>query len=860
MSADSEGAARDRSCHGHTEETRLSGAGDVDVLDDIFKEFLVESYENLDQLDQDLIALEDTPDDRDCLASVFRTVHTIKGTSGFLALPKLERVAHVGENLLVPLRDGDLNLSREIADGLLAMVDAIREILGHIEDSGGEGDGEYEALVARLELLLQQEMAAATGETAPGETAVGASLSDEELSDVVSTLESSAEKASTETGAAPRAGRRIKATRRDSGSKKNRATTKSDTESVISSDVGNPAAAETPALTEAPAQAADTETEASSESRDTNEAASVTADAALPPAAPQKAEATSGGKEPAASDSSKSTSSIADQTVRIDVDLLDRLMNLVGELVLARNQILQFTCESADATLAAASQRLNLITTELQEGVMKTRMQPIKNAWNKLPRVVRDLSAACSKKVEVRMEGEETELDKTILEAIKDPLTHIVRNSVDHGIESPDVRVANGKPAEGTLCLRAFHESGQVNIEIIDDGGGINVDRVREKAVEKGLVTAEQAATMSDREATSLILLPGFSTAPKVTNVSGRGVGMDVVKTNIERISGTLEIHSTPGQGTTLRIKIPLTLAIVPALVVQAAGGQYAIPQVSLLELVRLEASRVKDEIEFIHDAPVYRLRGNLLPLVYLDEQLGLCRKRARHEHNQTINIVVLQAEDRHFGLVVDAVTDTQEIVVKPLSGHLKAIAAYAGSTIMGDGSVALILDVLGIAQRGSILSERHDQALRGSGGDLASDSNASTEPLLVVDPGDGSPVAVRLSTVARLEEFRKTDIERSGHLEVVQYRGDIMPLIHLQSSGYGMDAREESARIPVVVFTSGDQSVGIVVGRVIDIVQHALADDSEGLVPGSHVISGRVTELLDLEEFVRSTMPQVFA
>lgn len=805
----------------------------MDVLDDIFKEFLVESYENLDQLDQDLIALEDTPDDRDCLASVFRTVHTIKGTSGFLALPKLERVAHVGENLLVPLRDGELDLSRDIADGLLAMVDAIREILSHIEVGEGEGDGEYDALVVRLEQLLEKETAAASGKTLEG-----TSLSDEELSDVVSTLESIAEAVATDATnaeAAGTSGQKIKATRRDSGRK----TAQTETTSEV--DVADDDAEDTSLL-----EAVD-------------EAPTVAAEVTQTQAAPQKTETARGSKEAAASDSPKS-SSIADQSVRIDVDLLDRLMNLVGELVLARNQILQFTGESADVTLAAASQRLNLITTELQEGVMKTRMQPIKNAWNKLPRVVRDLSASCGKKVEVRMEGEETELDKTILEAIKDPLTHIVRNSVDHGIESPEERVANGKPAEGTLCLRAFHESGQVNIEIIDDGGGINVDRVRQKGIEKGLITAEQAASMSDREATNLILLPGFSTAQKVTNVSGRGVGMDVVKTNIERISGTLEIHSLPGQGTTLRIKIPLTLAIVPALVVQSAGGQYAIPQVSLLELVRLEASRVKSEIEFIHDAPVYRLRGNLLPLVYLDEQLGLRGKRARNEHNQTVNIVVLQAEDRHFGLVVDAVTDTQEIVVKPLGGHLKGIAAYAGSTIMGDGSVALILDVLGIAQRGSILSELHDQALRGSGGKLSGEAAATTEPLLVVDPGDGSPVAVRLSAVARLEEFKQTDIERSGHSEVVQYRGHIMPLIHLQTSGYGMDTGSESGRVPVVVFTSREQSVGIVVGRVIDIVQHTLTDDSDGLVPGSHVISGRVTELLDLEEFVRSTMPQVFA
>lgn len=383
--------------------------------------------------------------------------------------------------------------------------------------------------------------------------------------------------------------------------------------------------------------------------------------------------------------------------MRIDVELLDHLMNLVGELVLARNQIQQFSCATEDATIHSASQRLNLITTELQESVMKTRMQPISNAWSKLPRVVRDLSSSCGKKVDVKMEGADTELDKTILEAIKDPLTHIVRNSVDHGIKTPDVRTANGKPAEGTLCLRAFHDGGQVNIEIIDDGGGINVDRVREKAIENGMVSAEQAADMNDRELTYLILLPGFTTAAQVTNVSGRGVGMDVVRTNIKRINGTLEIKSVPGRGTTLRIRIPLTLAIVPALIITTGGDQYAIPQVNLLELVRLAGDRAQ-EIEFIHDAPVYRLRGKLLPLVYLDEQLGLREQRERTDREETVNIAVLQAEDRQYGLVFDAITDTQEIVVKPLGQHLKGIPSYAGTTIMGDGTVALILDIIGLA------------------------------------------------------------------------------------------------------------------------------------------------------------------
>ncbi|WP_143543803.1 chemotaxis protein CheA, partial [Rhodopirellula sp. MGV] len=547
-------------------------------------------------------------------------------------------------------------------------------------------------------------------------------------------------------------------------------------------------------------------------------------------------------------DSSEKSASVVDSTVRIDVALLDKLMNLVGELVLARNQIMQFSGATEDPAMAAASQRLNLITTELQEGVMKTRMQPIRNAWNKLPRVVRDLSTSCGKKVAVVMEGADTELDKTILEAIKDPLTHIVRNSVDHGIEPPEVRLEAGKPEEGTLCLRAFHEGGQVNIEIVDDGGGINADRVRDKALEKGLITPEQADTMGDRELTNLILLPGFSTAAKVTNVSGRGVGMDVVKTNIERIGGTLEIQSKGGQGTTLRIKIPLTLAIVPALIIKSGGGQYAIPQVSLLELVRLDGARAKKEIEYIHDVPVYRLREHLLPLVYLDEQLGI-RPFGQHRQDlDAVNIVVLQAEDRQFGLVVEAITDTQEIVVKPLGAHLKNISAYAGATIMGDGTVSLILDVIGIAQKSCVLIEHRDRSLREHAHRGMSRSKDG-ESVLIIDSGDGTRAAIRLSSVARLEEFATNDLERSGHSYVVQYRGQILPLISLSSqvSDFSNSGQE---RLHTVVYSYEGQSVGIVVGKIVDIVHQQLGNNND-VASGRSVIQDRVTQIVDLKHVV---------
>lgn len=772
----------------------------MDGFDEVIKEFLVESYESLDALDSDLVALEDTPDDRDRLASIFRTVHTIKGTSGFLALPKLERVAHVGENLLVPLRDGALELNADIADGLLAMVDAIREILGNLEGGDGEGDTDFEPLVDRLRQLLE----GGPQESPPAEAAPAQAepLAEGEAQAVVDAL----------------------------------------------------AAAETPASDDAANQSA-SETESADAANPVVETAAAAVETPEPKAEAPKPKPAKKAAKKSDKGADSDRRSMADATVRIDVELLDKLMNLVGELVLSRNQILQFCSESDDATMIAASQRLNHITTELQEGVMKTRMQPIRNAWSKLPRVVRDLSSTCGKKVEVRMEGADTELDKTILEAIKDPLTHIVRNSVDHGIEAPDVRAAHGKPAEGILLLRAFHEGGQVNIEIVDDGGGINSDRIRDKALEKGLITEEQAETMNERELTSLILLPGFSTAAKVTNVSGRGVGMDVVKTNIERIGGTLDIQSTQGHGTTLRIKIPLTLAIVPALITRTGGDSYAIPQVSLLELVRLEAHKAAEDIEFIHDAPVYRLRDTLLPLVYLDEQLGLRSRRHRGDEQESVNIVVLQAEDRQFGLVVDAVTDTQEIVVKPLGQQIKGIPTYAGATIMGDGTVALILDVLGLAHKSGVLTEHRDRSI-GDKKHVDDHINGDTESLLVVDTSEGLRAAVRLSTVARLEEFAVADIEQSGQMQVVQYRGEILPLISL-GGGYGGATAGDSPTLNTVVYSSGDRRVGVVVGRIVDIVR-----EQRDLKPDANnrsIIHGRVTEIVELESLVRQSLPGFF-
>jgi two-component system chemotaxis sensor kinase CheA len=761
---------------------------------EIVKEFLVESYENLDRLDRELVGLEKNPDDRDALSSVFRTIHTIKGTCGFLGFSKLEAVAHVGENLLTRLRDRLLVLSPEITTALLNMVDAVRQILSQIETTGQEGERDDSLLISRLTRLQQSPEAPvpvpnSTSEAAAPQSSIGDILM--------------------QTAGVTRGEIQLATEKQNEGDPRRLG------EILVEQGAVRPA--------------------------DIVDALRI-------------------------QQSSRVQATASDSSIRVDVGLLDKVMNLVGELVLARNQVLQFASRMKDTGFLAASQRLNLITTELQEGVMKTRMQPIGNIWGQFPRTVRDVAMVCGKEINIEMEGKETELDKTIIEAIKDPLTHLVRNSVDHGVELPEVRVKAGKERAGRLTLRAFHEGGQVNIEISDDGAGLNAERIRKKAVERSLITSEQAARMADREIFNLIFLPGFSTAEKVTNVSGRGVGMDVVKTNVEKIGGTVDVQSTLGQGTTVRVKIPLTLAIIPALVVTCGGDRYAIPQVSLLELVRIKADDVAKGIELVHGAPVYRLRGRLLPLVYLSRALNLpADSRPAMEKDGAVNIVVVQADERQFGLVVDQINDTEEIVVKPLRKQLKMLKTFAGSSIMGDGKVALILDVLGLAQRSSVVTEGRARVPT----EKAAESAAATEGekqtfLLFAGPGD-SRMAIPLSSLERLEEFPVAKVEMSGSQWVTQYRGQILPLVRLNvvleerrnklRTLHALPA-VDSGPIQVLVLGHEGRYFGLVVERILDIIKDRAdvrSAATRALVLYSVVIGDRVTELLDIPAILRS-------
>jgi two-component system chemotaxis sensor kinase CheA len=769
--------------------------------DEIITEFLVEAHENLDVLDRELLALEKNPHTPELLASVFRRVHTVKGACGFLGFAKMEIVAHASENLLSKVREEELELTPTIITALLGVADTMRGILRGIEANGKEGDEDYSPVVENINRLQR-----GGAESAPAPAPAAAP---------VPAKSPAAPAPSAPAASAPAASAARPA----------------------------PAPATTPTPTPTPAPAA--------------------AKPAAPPPAPTAHAAPShapAAPEPAAD---QRAHNVSDSYLRVDVGLLDKLMNLVGELVLARNQVLQVAPLVDDQNFSATSQRLNLITTELQSGVMKTRMQPIGNIWEKLPRVVRDLALICGKQVRVEMEGNETELDKTIIEAIKDPLTHLVRNCVDHGVEPAADRIAAGKSPEGRLFLRAYHEGGQVNIEISDDGKGMDLDAIKNKALERNLITAEQVARMSERDVQNLIFLPGLSTAQKVSNVSGRGVGMDVVKTNIEKIGGVVDVHSRRGNGTTFRIKIPLTLAIIPALIVTSGGDRYAVPQISLLELVRLKGTQARDRIEIIQGAPVYRLRGNLLPLVYLNRELEIQSAPRGGDQEESVNIVVLQADNRRFGLVVDQVNDTEEIVVKPLGQHLKGITAFAGATIMGDGRVALILDILGIAQQASVMSQVHDRAAANLG--ITKDEKASQrQTLLLFLTRDGRRMAIPLSIVARLEEFPRQSLERFGSNQVVQYRGRILPLIDIVDlvggqGGFGGTSNEtvtaSADTIHVVVYNEGERSIGVVVGQILDIVDEVVDASASirGAIAGCAVIQQKVTELVNLQALVRS-------
>ena len=755
-------------------------------MDDLTREFLLESQEGLDRMERCLTDLETRPSDKELLAEIFRSVHTIKGTTGFLGFSRLEALSHAGENLLGLLREGQLAANPDIISGLLSLMDILRGVLRSIETTGGEGESQEQdgAMIARLEILQRGGASVVVAEPVLAAIEVAAPAHPGKLRK-------------------PRSPRKRSNTSQQSAPPPD-----------LSGEAGP--------LREIEAAPQDQEPGP----RPIPASAAVASIPARP--------ATESTPAPAPETQTASTPGTADSTLRVDVELLNRMMNLVGELVLTRNQILQAT--SADAGFATLGRRLDMVTADLRESVMKARMQPVSHVFSRFPRLVRDLALGLDKKVRLEMEGQETELDKSLLEAIRDPLTHCIRNSIDHGIEMPDVRVAAGKPAEGVVRLRACHEGSHVIVEVHDDGAGMSIERIRQKAIERQLVPQQRAEQMNEREILQLIFLPGFSTAETVTSVSGRGVGMDVVRTNVEKIGGKVEVDSHGGKGTVLRLRIPLTLAIIPALIVHSRGQNFAVPQASLTELVHLSTGETDSRIERLENAALYRLRGRLLPLVFLDRLL----QQPPRERSAPCDIAILNADGRRFGLVVDGLADPEEIVVKPLAPVLREIGFYAGATILGNGEMALILNPGAIAQHANVgMSSEADES-----GD---DENVSRKDFLLVETGSRR-AALPLETVVRIERIPRSRIERAGSRPVLRFEGALLPLDDAASAL--IDENDDpDGQTTVVVCRDGQRHVGMTVSQVLDVTGgQQLEEAGSGLAAdGITLLHEKVTGIVSL-------------
>jgi len=887
-------------------------------MDDLLNEFLTETAESIDVVDVELVKLEQEPNNKEVLDNIFRLVHTIKGTCGFLGLPRLESVAHASENVLGKFRDGELDVTEHSVTVILESLDRIKEILAGLEATEQEPDGDDIELINRLDAIAMGEDADAARSPEPEAETVEGEIVDPGLGRTIKPGEVSLEELEAAFANAPGPGDDgfdapdktpdAALTAKDArGGGASRSLFDriggEDAIAVATNSLMNKVTSDTMVNKffknqDAPALSAkftgmlaalfqddcdtaenvaahlaqsdgfgDTEFErfvelAKNAFSDCNVESDVCDEVAMSLELCRGA-ATAKAKSLAAKQSktaAKNISTKADggearkssnQSIRVSVDVLEDLMNMVSELVLTRNQLIQLSRTQEDNEMLIPLQRLSQCTTELQEGVMKTRMQPIGNAWAKLPRIVRDLTIELDKKIDLNMLGADTELDRQVLELIKDPLTHMVRNSADHGIEGPKERMALGKPETGTIKLNAYHEGGHIIIEIADDGRGLSVSKLSGKAVEKGLATEAELADMSDAQVQHFIFHPGFSTAAAVTSVSGRGVGMDVVRSNIEKIGGTIDMQSKEGSGTTFLIKIPLTLAIVSALIVQAHEERFAIPQISVLELVRA-SNNSEHRIETVKDTPVLRLRNRLLPLIYLNDVLGFSKAEDHQTENNDDFIVVTQVGAFTFGIVVDRVFDTEEIVVKPVAPILKGISVYSGNTILGDGSVIMILDPNGVASHANAgmtdmdSTEDQDEATDSAGID-----RKEIDSLLLFRAGTGvKQKAVPLSLVARLEDFSADQIEFADGRYVVQYRGSLMPIVLADTT---MNIAE-TGRQPVLVFTDREYTMGLAVDEILDIVEEHMEINiisaTQGVV-GSAIIEGQATEIADVAFFL---------
>jgi two-component system chemotaxis sensor kinase CheA len=758
-------------------------------MDDLLRDFVVETTENIDVVDSELVRFEQDPNNTAIIAQIFRLVHTVKGTCGFLGLPRLEALSHAAESAIDRFREG-APVTRDAVTLILSTIDRIKVIIAELDRSMQEPQGEDSDLIQALEALTvgssQQDAPTTRSSVVPATDVTLGTL-------VYQVLERELRPGEVPLDELECAFRETEADEREFGfGMLERAGLANDDGMSLRAGRADDASVED----------------------QSNDAVGL-------------------------------ENSLRNNTIRVPIDTLEHLMTMVSELVLTRNQLLEISRRDEREAFKVPLQRLSLVTAELQETVMKTRMQPIGNAWTKLPRLIRDLCQDLGKDIELTMLGAETEIDRQLLELIKDPMLHMIRNAADHGIETAGERVRQGKPPKGHISISALQEGGYIALSISDDGRGLDLARIRQRAIRQGMASEKEIDRMSDQQVTKFIFHAGFSTAEKVTNVSGRGVGMDIVRNNIEQMGGAITVKTVAGASTTIDIKIPLTLAIAAALIVESGGQRFALPQMAVVELVRPGGS-TEARIEHIHAAPVLRLRKRLLPLVQLNRLLAINTDMVSDWNNAFI--VVCKVSGSSFGIVVDSVLQTEEIVVKPVSAQIRHLTCYSGATILGDGTVIMILDPSGLAQNIGSIAEAHND-----NSSLIPDrleTGCSRTSLLIFKAGAGGPKAVPLALVTRLEEIDISRIEQAGGKNLVQYRGKLMDLVMInEAAGF-----REAGKQPVLVLGSADQPVGLVVDEIIDIIDDVLDMKICGGKPGilgSAIIRDCATDIVDVAFFV---------
>lgn len=792
-------------------------------MDDLVKEFIEETVENIAEIDFDLVKLEQDPENKELLGKIFRLMHTIKGTCGFLGLSRLEKTAHAAENLLDLFRSGQMKVSATAMTALFSSIDRVRHLVAEIAATGSEPEGNDQDIISRIELEISQGTDAESAGTSPGAESNGENL--DEHQDLSKSIQNSA------------------AQEKHESADENESL--DDLELLFEKNTNNQSKSKQTLLD------AEKPDATQSDNGEMNAEMSVKKNAEKVPAENSNVERNEKGSE----------------FLKVQMSVLEDLINMVSELVLTRNQILQLIKIDEDSIISASLQRLNRITSDLQEGVMKTRMQPIGNAWSKLPRVVRDLSMELNKKISLEMSGEDTELDRQVLEMIRDPLTHMIRNSCDHGIESPNDRKAANKPETGTIKLKAFHEGGFIIIEITDDGKGLDAMKIGKKALDKGLITSDQLNAMTDKQILLTIFKPGFSMAQQITSVSGRGVGMDVVRTNIEKIGGTIDIKSTLGAGTGFYIKIPLTLAIISVLIIEIDGLRYAVPQLNIQELVQAHASD-EGKIEKINNRPVFRRRDRIIPLI--DSQTlfdGFVNNNKLENAAGKFDIgdkliVVINAGASYFGLVVDAIHDMEEIVIKSISSVLQNTKIFAGNTILGDGEVIMLLDPAAIARRFEVNNDvcSADENATGLGKNL-SFSIGEQASMLIFKAGKATPKAIPIALVSRLQRFGRDEVTFSGDQYVVKYNDHLLPL-YMAEAGMALPDSDEIITL-ILADDRSHAAIGLVVETVLDIVEDVLdltTSTARAGIIGSVRLSGRTVDVIDIAHYLGQSKEDFFS